>query len=351
MENTLMTDIKLTHYSIAGGCGCKVPNNLLSDIIKNVRVSENPDIIADFRHNEDSAIVKINEKQALVYSVDFFTPIVDDPEMFGRIAAANAVSDVFAKGAQPSMALSILGFPREIDHSGIPAGIMKGASDLCFELGINILGGHTIYNPQIFFGLSVTGIANIANLKLNNHAKPGDLIYMTKPLGTGIMSTAMKKNSLFVDDEHEMLKHLTFPNKLGAVLGEYPCVNCMTDITGFGLIGHLAEICTASKVSAKIFMDKVKTLPNLAEYIEMGLITNGGQTNWENNRCYVNGIDERSATILSDPQSNGGLLITVNPRHRSQFEQILVKHELGEFSEPIGEITNQKDLLLDVIVG
>lgn len=351
MDNSYLNDIKLTQYSIAGGCGCKVPNNLLSDIIKNVKVSDDKNIIADFRHNEDSAIVKINEKQALVYSVDFFTPIVDDPEMFGRIAAANAVSDVFAKGAQPSMALSILGFPREIDHSAIPAGIMKGASDLCNELGINILGGHTIYNPQIFFGLSVTGIADIANLKLNNHARPGDLIYLTKPLGTGVMSTAMKRSSLFHEDEKEMLKHLTRANNLGALMGQYSFVNCMTDVTGFGLIGHLSEICTASRVSARLDMGKVKILPNLDEYIEMGLLTNGGQTNWENNRCNVNGIDERSAAILSDPQSNGGLLITVNSHYRSNFEHLLVEQGLGEFSEPIGEITHQTDPLLDVIGG
>ena len=349
MENSLTMDIKLTQYSIAGGCGCKVPNNLLSDIIKNVRISDDSNIIADFRHNEDSAIVKINERQALVYSVDFFTPIVDDPELFGRIAAANAVSDVFAKGAQPSMALSILGFPKDIDHSGVPAQIMKGASKLCDELGVKLLGGHTIYNPQVFFGLSVTGIADISTLKLNDHARPGDLIYMTKPLGTGVMSTAMKKQSLFEDDETEMIRHLALPNKLGAVLGQVPYVNCMTDVTGFGLIGHLSEICQASDVSAKLDMKNVKLLPNLHEYIEMGLITSGGQTNWENNRCNVNGIDDRSAAILSDPQSNGGLLITVDPKFRNDFVKILTDEGFVDFIEPIGEITPRRDLLLDVV--
>lgn len=349
MEKSATIDIKLTQYSIAGGCGCKVPNNLLGDIVKNIRVLDDPDIIADFRHNEDSAIVKINEKQALIYSVDFFTPIVDDPEMFGRIAAANAVSDVFAKGAHPSMALSVLGFPKEIDHADIAGGIIKGASDLCYELGIKLLGGHTIYNPQVFFGLSVTGIADLSCLKLNDHAQPGDLIYTTKPLGTGIMATALKKESLFVDDEEEMLKHLMLPNKLGAVLGQYDFVNCMTDVTGFGLLGHLAEVCAASKVSATLDMTKVKRLPHLDEYIEMGLITNGGLTNWENNRCHVNGIDERTAAILADPQSNGGLMITVNPRYQSDFESILIGQGFGAFIEPIGEITNQQANLVDVV--
>ena len=341
--------IKLTDYSTSGGCGCKVPNNLLGDIIKNIKLSDNENIISDFRHNEDSAIVKINDRQALVYSLDFFTPIVDDPELFGRIAAANAISDVYAKGAQPTMALSILGFPKEIDHSDVPSKIVKGASKLCDELGISILGGHTIYNPQIIFGLSVVGLADVNQLKLNNNAQPGDLIYMTKPLGTGIMSTALKKESLYEDDKRRMETYLALPNNLGAVLGNYDFVNCMTDITGFGLIGHLSEICTASNVSAKVMMNKVQVLPNLDEYIEMGIITSGGKTNWENNRCNVNGIDEMTAAILSDPQSNGGLLITVNPEFKAQFEDILVQHNLGEFSKPIGEITAKHDLLLDVV--
>lgn len=342
-------DIKLTQYSTAGGCGCKVPNNLLGDIIKNIRISDNKNIISDFRHNEDSAIVKINDTQCLVYSLDFFTPIVDDPELFGRIAAANAVSDIYAKGATPTMALSILGFPKEIDHSDAPAKIIKGASKLCDELGISILGGHTIYNPQIIFGLSVVGIADIKQLKLNNKAQPGDLIYLTKPLGTGILSSALKKDCLFEEEKMHMEKYLALPNNLGAVLGNHDFVNCMTDITGFGLIGHLSEICTASKVSARLDMRKVKILNNLEEYIEMEIITSGGRTNWENNRCNVNGIDEKTAAILSDPQSNGGLLITVNPDFRKHFEEILVDNNLGEFTDPIGEVTLQKDLLLDVI--
>lgn len=348
-DSLAANSIRLTQYSIAGGCGCKVPNSLLNHIVKHITVSDDRNIISDFRHNEDSAIVKINGEQALVYSLDFFTPIVDDPEMFGRIAAANALSDVFAKGAHPSMALSILGFPKELDHSGIPARIVKGASDLCVELGVSLLGGHTIYNPQVFFGLSVTGIADINNLKLNDHAKPGDLIYLTKPIGTGVMSTAMKKSTLFPDDEVEMLKYLSMPNKLGAILGQYDFVNCMTDVTGFGLIGHLSEICEASNVSARISMDRIRILGKLVEYIEMGILTSGGQTNWENNRCNVNGIDEMTAAILSDPQSNGGLLITVDPRFKEQFEQVLIDHGFGDFSEPIGEITNRNELLIDVV--
>lgn len=342
-------DIKLTQYSIAGGCACKVPGNLLSEMISNIKISENKNIISDFRHNEDSAIVKINDKQCLVYSVDFFTPIVDDPELFGRIAAANAISDIYAKGASPTMALSILAFPREIDHLDAPAKILKGASQLCEELGIAILGGHTIYNPQIIFGLSVVGIAAVEQLKLNNSARPGDLIYLTKPLGTGILSSALKKDCLFEEEKKAMEKYLALPNNLGAVLGNFDFVHCMTDITGFGLIGHLSEICTASNVSAMIDMKKIKILNNLEEYIEMGIITSGGKTNWTNYKCYVNGIDEKTAAILSDPQSNGGLLITVNPAYRTKFEAILNENALGAFAEPIGEITKRKLLLLDVI--
>jgi selenide,water dikinase len=343
-------DIKLTQFSIAGGCGCKVPNNLVSDIVKNISLSDNKNIISDFRHNEDSAIVKINDDQYMVYSVDFFTPIVDDPELFGRIAAANALSDIYAKGAQPAFALSVLGFPHEFDNTDVPGKIIAGANKLCDELNVSILGGHTIHNPQVFFGLSVVGFARKEQLKFNNTAKPGDLIYMTKPLGTGVMSTAQKKGSLFPDDELQMLKYISKPNTLGAVLGNHAFVNCMTDITGFGLVGHLSEICDSSNVSAKIKFDKIKLLPNLEEYIEMGIVTKGGQTNWDNNRHNLNGIGNFTSIVISDPQSNGGLLITVDPAFRKEFEEVLVKNDLADFTEPIGEITMKKDLLLDIIM-
>jgi len=341
-------EVKLTQYSTSGGCGCKVPYNLLSDIIKTIKPPVNKDIISDYRNSEDAAIVKINDKQCMVYTLDFFFFFLDDPEMFGRIAAANAISDVYAKGAQPFLALSILGFPKELDHSDIPSKIVKGASELCSELNISIIGGHTIYNPQIIFGLSVTGMADISQLKLNSAAKPGDLIYLTKPIGTGIMSTALKLDSLDSEDEKAMMKHFALPNKIGALLGKYDFINCMTDITGFGLLGHLAEVCDASKVSAKLDFSSIKTLPNLDEYIEMGILTKGGKTNWDNYKCYVNGIDEKTAIVLADPQSNGGLLITVESRHREEFEEILRQNDLAEFASPIGEITERNELTVDI---
>jgi selenide, water dikinase len=195
----------------------------------------------------------------------------------------------------------------------------------------------------------VVGIADVEHLKLNDKARPGDLIYLTKPLGAGIMSTAIRKNTLFPDDEAVMIKYLGLPNKLGALLGPSAFVNCMTDITGFGLIGHLSEICSASKVSARINMNNVKVFTNLEEYIEMGIITNGGKTNWENYRCNVNGIGDMTAAILSDPQSNGGLLITVDPQFREEFEEILSRNHLSEFVDPIGEIVTSQELLLDIV--
>lgn len=341
-------NIKLTNYSISGGCGCKVPNNILSNIIKDIQHSEDKNILTDFRHNEDSAIMKISDTQCLVYSLDFFTPIVDDPEVFGRIAAANAISDVFAKGAKPFMALSILGFPKEIENTDAPHLITKGSSALCQELGISLAGGHTIYNPQVFYGLSVIGMADVSHLKLNSAARVGDLIYLTKPIGSGVLSTAMRRGVLSTEDMEAMVSYLSIANKLGAVLGEHSFVHCMTDITGFGLLGHLAEVCNASEVSANLHFGKIKTMPNLESYLRMGIITSGGQTNWKNYQHHVNGIADEPAMILADPQSNGGLLITVDPASRAKFEAILTENGLGDHAEPIGEITTKKELTVNV---
>lgn len=343
-------NIKLTNYSIAGGCGCKVPNNILNNIIKDIKHSEDRNILTDFRHNEDSAIMKISDTQCLVYSLDFFTPIVDDPEAFGRIAAANAISDVFAEGAKPFMALSILGFPKEIENTDVPHLITKGSSTLCQELGISLAGGHTIYNPQVFYGLSVIGMADVCHLKLNSAARVGDLIYLTKPIGSGVLSTAMRRGALSPEDMEAMVGYLSAPNRLGALLGEQSFVHCMTDITGFGLLGHLAEVCNASEVSADLHFGKIKIMPNLDSYIRMGIITNGGQNNRTNYQHHVNGIADEPVIILADPQSNGGLLITVNPKFRKDFEAIMHTNGLGEFAEPIGEITTKRDLTVNVVV-
>jgi selenide,water dikinase len=343
-----MTALKLTQYSIAGGCGCKVPNHQLSGIISNITTPNNPMVLSDFRNNEDAAIVKINDEQCMVYSLDFFTPIVDDPELFGRIAAANAISDIYAKSATPTLALSILGYPRELDDTDVVGRIIKGASDLCHELNINILGGHTIYNPQIFFGLSVTGIARIDQLKLNNKAQAGDLIYHTKPIGTGIMATALKKDVLFSDDEEVFINNLKQPNNFGLLLSKYDFVHSMTDITGFGLVGHLGEICQASNVSAQIDFNKIKLLPNLEEYVEMGLLTAGGKTNRQNYCQSLGGLSESTTAIICDPQTNGGLLIMVAKESRQAFEAIMSAHGLEDFATAIGEITPREQVLIAV---
>ncbi|HZK08117.1 MAG TPA: selenide, water dikinase SelD [Bacteroidales bacterium] len=344
-----ITPLKLTQFSIAGGCGCKVPNNQLSGIINNITTPTNPMILSDFRNNEDAAIVKIDDEHCMVYSLDFFTPIVDDPELFGRIAAANAISDIYAKAATPTFALAILGYPRELDGTDIAGKIIKGASDLCHELNINILGGHTIYNPQVFFGMSITGTAKISQLKLNDKAQAGDLIYHTKPIGTGIMATALKKGVLFPEDEEILVSYLKQPNNFGAKLSGFDFVHSMTDITGFGLIGHLGEICQASNVSARIDLQKVKLLPNLDEYIEMGLLTAGGKTNNQNYCQHLNGLSENTKAIVSDPQTNGGLMIMVAKENRKAFEAIMTANGLQDFTTPIGEITKKGQVLVEVI--
>lgn len=338
MNNKTKYDkINLTQYTDAGGCGCKISPKTLSEIIQTVKLKpDDKNLLAGNYYNDDAAVIKIDKTKALVFTDDFFTPIVDDPFYFGKIAACNALSDIYAMGASPKIALSILGWPVEIIPSWYARKVLEGARSICETVGVSLAGGHSINNPQPIFGLSVIGQINPKYLKLNTSAKNNDIVYLTKPLGTGIYSTALKQNKISKNDKKDMIKVMSTLNVLGIEIAKLSYVHSMTDITGFGLFGHLIELCKASNLSAEITFANIQLLKNTSRYIESGIITSGGKRNWESYKSLVGTIDDLKRTILSDPQTNGGLLVTVSQNSKSLFESFLKRNNLQKFSKPIG---------------
>lgn len=329
--------INLTRFTDSGGCGCKISPRILSEIIKTIKIqADEKSILVGNYYNDDAAVIQINKKKALVFTDDFFTPIVDDPFYFGKIAACNALSDIYAMGAKPQVALSILGWPVEKIQAKYARQVLEGAKSICDKAGVSLAGGHSINNPQPIFGLSVIGQINPKYLKLNTSAKENDILYLTKPLGSGIYSTALKLDKITDNDKIEMIKVMTTLNSIGIKIAKLNYVNSMTDITGFGLFGHLIELCKASKLSAEISFENIQLLKNIMAYWKNGIITSGGKRNWEGYKSLIGATNDFRKSILSDPQTNGGLLITINENYKSHFESFLKTNNLQKFSKPIG---------------
>jgi selenide, water dikinase len=346
-----MTNINLTQFTEAGGCGCKISSKMLSEIIQSVKLkSDANNLLTGNYHNDDAAVIKISKQKALVFTDDFFTPIVDDPFCFGQIAACNALSDIYAMGGTPKVALSILGFPVDKIPTKFIRKVLEGAKNICDIANVSLAGGHSINNPQPIFGLSVIGMINPKYLKLNAHAKNNDLIYLTKPLGTGIYSTALKLNKINATDKSEMINVMSRLNVIGKKIAKLDYVNSMTDVTGFGLMGHLIELSKASQLYAEINFDNIQLLKNIKKYFDDGIVTSGGQRNWESYKSLVEVVDNFKKIILSDPQTNGGLLITVNQQYEKQFESFLKRNDLEQFSKPIGIMKTNATKLTKLIV-
>lgn len=314
-----MDNIRLTQFSKSSGCGCKVAPAVLQGILSNTSSADNKNVLVGIESFDDASVIALNDSDCIITTNDFFTPIVDDAYDFGCIAAANAISDVYAMGGRPISAISILGFPVEKISADIVKKIMEGAQDKCREAGISISGGHSIDAPEPFFGLCVTGTITKNHIKRNNSAKAGDSIFLTKPIGTGIFSTALKRGLLDMADYPAFFKNASTLNSIGANLGQWMYVNAMTDITGFGLLGHLVEICEGSGVSAEIQISKVPLLPNLKKYTDAFCVPDNTYRNWNAIEKKIQGITPESFITFNDPQTNGGLLITIDSQHRDSF--------------------------------
>lgn len=328
-NTTNNTPIKLTAYSHGAGCGCKISPAVLDAILpEKEHAFKDARLLVGNQMRDDAAVWQIDDHQSLISTTDFFMPIVDDAFDFGRVAAANAISDVYAMGGKPVLALAILGWPVKLLPIELAGRVLDGARAVCAEAGISLAGGHSIDTPEPIFGLAVNGLIQTKDLKKNATATAGCKLYLTKPIGIGILATAQKKG--LITDQHAAaaLKNMTTLNKPGVVFGQLGYVTAMTDVTGFGLLGHLKEMCQGSGVNGVIEFEKVPLLPGVQSYLDQGAVPGGTGRNWASYGNFIDQITETQKQMLADPQTSGGLLVAIEPAAAPAFEQVLKSLEL-----------------------
>lgn len=336
-----MEAIRLTQFSRGSGCGCKISPKQLKDILKTSGAESIPELWVGSESNDDAAVMDIGNGMGLIATCDFFTPIVDDPFDFGRIAAANALSDVYAMGGKPVLALALLGWPVEKIDPALASTVIDGARSVCREATIPLAGGHSIDVPEPLFGLSVNGTIARNNIKKNNTAAEGDLLFLTKPVGSGILSAAMKRGLIEDEDSKKLISWLVKLNSIGASLGELPYITSMTDVTGFGLAGHMLEMAEGSGLTAEISYSKIPLMSGLDKYLSEKIFPDATFRNWNSYHekiRFEKGVNVLQAfAVLPDPQTNGGLLFACSMENRKDVMQFLQENQLETFSEPIGE--------------
>lgn len=325
-------NIRLTQYSHGAGCGCKISPKILDEILQSSLPSfQDPNLLVGNEHKDDAAVYDLGNGSSIVSTTDFFMPIVDDPFDFGRIAATNAISDIYAMGGRPLMAIAILGWPINTLDASIAARVIDGGRSVCHAAGISLAGGHSIDAPEPIFGLAVTGIVDTEKVKKNSQAKAGDLLFLSKPIGIGILATAEKQGLLRAEHKNLARDTMCQSNKIGVEFASINGVNAMTDVTGFGLLGHLTEICQGSGLSATIDFDKVPTLAEIESYIDQGCVPGGSQRNFASYGDKVSTLNEMQRTILCDPQTSGGLLVCVAPESAILLLEIAEKNGVSLF--------------------
>jgi len=303
--------IRLTQYSHGAGCGCKIAPAVLETILKSeLGTFPDPRLLVGYGSRDDAAVYDMGNGRAIVSTTDFFSPIVDDAFDFGRIAATNALSDVYAMGGKPLLAVAILGWPVEKLPPELAARVIEGGRQACHDAGIALAGGHSIDAPEPFFGLAVTGEVDIVHIKRNNTARSGDVLLLTKPIGIGILATAQKRGKLKPEHYHIARDLMCQSNAVGAELAKIPGVHAMTDITGFGLGGHLLELCQGSGLSAELEFLRVPVIAEAVAYLQDGCYPDGSFRNWKSYGANISGAASMERMmVLSDPQTSGGLLI------------------------------------------
>jgi selenide,water dikinase len=309
--------IKLTSFSHGGGCGCKIAPGVLSEILKKSSGFPVPkELMVGIETADDAAVYKLNDEQALIATTDFFMPIVDDPFDFGRIAATNAISDVYAMGGTPIMALALVGMPVNKLPLETIGNIIQGGESICAEAGIPIAGGHTIDSVEPIYGLVVMGLVHPSKVKRNADARAGDVLVLGKPLGVGVLSAALKKDKLDAEGYAAMIANTTKLNKPGKALADLPGVHALTDVTGFGLLGHLLELARGANLSAQLDMAKIPLLPGVEQLAHDGYFTGASGRNWDAYGMDVElgaGVGDTQRVLLTDPQTSGGLLVSCDP--------------------------------------
>jgi selenide,water dikinase len=342
-----MTDptpsIRLTAFSHGGGCGCKIAPGVLTQILKGTGGLPLPkELLVGIETADDAAVYQLNDEQALIATTDFFMPIVDDPYDFGRIAATNAISDVYAMGGTPIMALALVGMPIDKLPPDVIGRILKGGESVCAQAGIPIAGGHTIDSVEPIYGLVVMGLAHPSKIKRNADARAGDKLVLGKPLGVGVLSAALKKGMLNADGYTSMIANTTKLNTPGKKLAQLDTVHAMTDVTGFGLLGHLLELARGAKLNARLDMSAVPFLPQVLQLAEQGCVTGASGRNWQSYGHEVtlsSNIAPVQQALLTDPQTAGGLLVSCAP---DAVDQVLTIFREEGFADAavIGEMKN-----------
>jgi selenide,water dikinase len=338
---------RLTELAHGGGCGCKIAPAVLTDILSRIPPGIAPkELLVGTETSDDAAVWRLNDDQALVVTTDFFMPVVDDPYDFGRIAAANAISDVYAMGAKPIFALALVGMPVNVLPRETIARIMQGGHDVCVKAGIPIAGGHTIDSVEPIYGLVALGLAHPDHIRRNRDARADDVLILGKGLGVGVYSAALKQDKLSQTLYAEMIASTTMLNTVGAELGKNPDVHALTDVTGFGLAGHLLEIARGSNLDAEIEMHRLPVLPSVTELIAQGFATGASDRNWQGygqDVVLASGLPAYGQTLVTDPQTSGGLLAVVAPSaadgvlrqfHEAGFDKAVV---VGQMRASRGE--------------
>jgi selenide,water dikinase len=316
---------RLTEYSKGSGCGCKIQPKVLSDLLEGLRMDTKkyPEILVGNTFSDDASVYDLGNGMCLLQTVDFFTPMVDDPFVFGKAAAANAISDIYAMGGRPIMANAILGWPIDIIDLEMAKKVLEGGAKCCEELNIPLVGGHSIDSQDPIYGLSVTGLVERSNLRTNAMAKKGDLIALTKPLGIGMLAAAQKRGLADATQLIDLEMKITQVNNIGSDLAELGAVHAMTDVTGFGLIGHLMEILKASNVNASISGDSLPKIESAKVLAQQFVLPDNAMRNWNAYETLVDNQNMDSFPWLVDPQTNGGLLFTFSAEAQDEIDEFM----------------------------
>jgi len=335
-----LDQIRLTQYSHGAGCGCKIAPSVLDKILHSSLPQPNYDnLLVGNGSRDDAAVYRLPGQggQCVISTTDFFMPVVDDAFDFGRIASANAISDVYAMGGRPLLAIAVLGWPIDKLSPEVAARVTEGARAICAEAGIPLAGGHSIDSPEPIFGLAVTGLVDEKYLKRNDTATAGCRLYLTKPVGVGILTTAQKRGILRPEDADVAPAQMRQLNKIGAELGEIAGVRAMTDVTGFGLLGHLAEVCEGSDVQAVIDYYRVPRLAQAERYLLQGAVPGGTGRNFQSYGHKIGALTQDQKDYLCDPQTSGGLLVCVEPgASEAAAQAVFARHGLA--LESFGEL-------------
>jgi selenide,water dikinase len=335
-------NIKLTEFSHGAGCGCKICPKILETILQsNLSFSPDPQLLVGNDSRDDAAAYDIGNNQVVLSTTDFFMPIVDDPFDFGRIAATNAISDIYAMGGSPIMAIAILGWPINTLPAEIAQKVIDGGRQACADAGITLAGGHSIDSAEPIFGLAVTGQVAKHQLKQNNTATAGCMLFLTKPLGIGILATAQKQKKL-LDEHHNVARDLMCQlNKIGTDLAQNIHVKAVTDVTGFGLLGHLIEVCEGSELLAQLDFNAIPIIECATDYLGKGCVPGGTERNYGSYKDKVGSLTELQKQLLCDPQTSGGLLIAVEPEGQQQITELL--QMAGLYAKPIGQLMSKEN--------